>query len=60
MKYLEKITEEAQARGVGARGLRAIFEELMLDLMYETPGNKGRKSKIMVDFQYLKDKKWIA
>ncbi len=59
-EVLDKITGEAQERGVGARGLRAIFEELMLDLMYETPGQKGIKSKIIVDFQYLKDKKWIA
>ncbi len=59
-EVLNKITEEAHDRGVGARGLRAIFEELMLDLMYETPGKKGNKSKILVDFQYLKDKKWIA
>lgn len=59
-EVLNKITEEAHNRGVGARGLRALFEELMLDLMYETPGKKGTKSKILVDFQYLKDKKWIA
>ncbi len=57
---LLRITEEAESRGVGARGLRAIFEELMLDLMYETPGNKAKGSKIIVDFEYLKQKKWIA
>jgi len=57
---LNRITDKAHSRGVGARGLRALFEELMLDLMYETPGKKGAKSKILVDFQYLKDKKWIA
>ena len=27
-------------RKVGARGLRMILEELMLDLMYYVPGNK--------------------
>lgn len=59
-EVLKKITEEAQRREVGARGLRAIFEELMLDLMYETPDKKGEQSKILVDFQYLKNKKWIA
>ena len=25
-------------RGTGARGLRAILEELLLDVMYEVPG----------------------
>ena len=59
-EVLGKITEEAQKREVGARGLRTIFEEIMLDLMYETPDRKGKQSKILVDFQYLKDKKWIA
>ena len=59
-EVLRKITEEAQKREVGARGLRTIFEEIMLDLMYETPDKKGKQSKILVDFQYLKDKKWIA
>jgi len=57
---LIKITEEALSRGVGARGLRAIFEEIMLDLMYETPSKKEKIDKITVDFNFLKNKKWIA
>ncbi|MCP4152771.1 MAG: ATP-dependent Clp protease ATP-binding subunit ClpX, partial [bacterium] len=57
---LRKITEEAVHRDVGARGLRAIFEEIMLDLMFEMPSKKGKVDKIMVDFNYLKEKKWIA
>jgi len=59
-EFLKKITEEALDRGVGARGLRAIFEELMLDIMYDIPGKKGRESKIYLDLQYLKERKWIA
>lgn len=57
---LKKITEEALSRGIGARGLRAIFEEIMLDLMYETPSKKEKIDKITVDFNFLKNKKWIA
>lgn len=57
---LIKITEEAVSRGVGARGLRAIFEEIMLDLMFETPSKKEKIDKIKVDFNFLKNKKWIA
>ena len=34
------IAREALARKVGARGLRMILKELMLDLMYHLPSNK--------------------
>jgi ATP-dependent Clp protease ATP-binding subunit ClpX len=34
------VAREALARKVGARGLRMILEELMLDLMYNLPNNK--------------------
>jgi ATP-dependent Clp protease ATP-binding subunit ClpX len=34
------IAREAMLRKVGARGLRMILEELMLDLMYHLPSNK--------------------
>ncbi|MDR3744771.1 MAG: ATP-dependent Clp protease ATP-binding subunit ClpX [Acidobacteriaceae bacterium] len=36
----KEIAREAIQRKVGARGLRMILEELMLDLMYYVPGNK--------------------
>ena len=38
-----EIAREALQRKVGARGLRMILEELMLDLMYYVPGNKKVK-----------------
>jgi ATP-dependent Clp protease ATP-binding subunit ClpX len=34
---LEAVTEKALARNTGARGLRAILEEIMLDVMYDIP-----------------------
>ncbi len=37
---LEAIAESALDRKIGARGLRMIIEELMLDIMYSLPGNK--------------------
>ncbi|MBV8113608.1 MAG: ATP-dependent Clp protease ATP-binding subunit ClpX [Silvibacterium sp.] len=37
------IAQEALQRKVGARGLRMILEELMLDLMYHLPSNKKIK-----------------
>ncbi len=40
---LRAIARQAIARKVGARGLRMILEELMLDLMYHLPGQKKVK-----------------
>jgi ATP-dependent Clp protease ATP-binding subunit ClpX len=39
----QSVAQEALARKVGARGLRMILEELMLDLMYQLPSNKKVK-----------------
>ena len=38
---LRAVAEEAHRRNSGARGLRAILEELMLDVMYEIPSLEG-------------------
>jgi ATP-dependent Clp protease ATP-binding subunit ClpX len=47
LKFLEEalraIAEEAYRRKSGARGLRAIMEEVMLDVMYEIPSLTGVK-----------------
>jgi ATP-dependent Clp protease ATP-binding subunit ClpX len=43
------IAREALLRKVGARGLRMIIEELMLDLMYHVPGNKKVKDIVITD-----------
>lgn len=59
-EVLHEIAEEAKKRGVGARGLRAIFEEMMLDLMFDLPSRKDEVEKIVVDNNYLKKRKWIA
>jgi ATP-dependent Clp protease ATP-binding subunit ClpX len=40
---LRAIARQAMARKVGARGLRMILEELMLDLMYHLPSQKKVK-----------------
>ena len=39
----QAVAHEALQRKVGARGLRMILEELMLDLMYTVPTNKKLK-----------------
>ena len=37
---LEVVADQAIARGTGARGLRAIMEEVLLPVMYEVPSKK--------------------
>ena len=41
------IAREAFKRGTGARGLRAILEEVMLEIMYELPSIQGLKECII-------------
>ena len=40
---LEAIADQAVLRGTGARGLRAIMEEVLLSVMYEVPVPRGRR-----------------
>ncbi len=44
---LEAIAEAALARKIGARGLRMIIEDIMLDLMYTLPGQKKIKECVI-------------
>ncbi len=41
---LEEIADMALKRGTGARGLRAIMENLMLDIMYAAPSDETLKT----------------
>ncbi len=43
---LDALAEKAVARGTGARGLRAILEELMLDVMFDAPAEAGGRCTI--------------
>ena len=45
---LSAISEQALERGTGARGLRAILEEVLLDPMYELPSDKTA-GRVVVD-----------
>ncbi len=47
-KAYEAVAKKAIDRGTGARGLRSIMENLLLDLMYELPGKKGL-TEVVVD-----------
>ena len=41
---LAALAEEAVRRGTGARALRAIFEKIMLNVMYDVPGQENVES----------------
>ena len=45
---LVAIAEQALERGTGARGLRAILEDVLLDVMYELPGDDDA-GRVVVD-----------
>jgi len=61
---LELIAQKAIDRKTGARGLRSILEEILLDIMYELPELMGYEIVITADVitdkkkpQYIKNKK---
>lgn len=39
---LEELADRAVKRGTGARGLRALMEKLMLEIMFAAPSQKGK------------------
>ena len=52
---LQWIAREAAARETGARALRAIMEEFMLDIMYEVPKDPGIGT-VVITRNYLEKK----
>jgi ATP-dependent Clp protease ATP-binding subunit ClpX len=49
---LMAVAQAAQARSTGARGLRAVMEELLLDVMFELPQQRG--SRYVLDSEAVK------
>ena len=52
---MDAIAEQALRRGTGARGLRAILEEVLLNTMYELPGRSDVAS-VMIDADTVRTK----
>ena len=52
---LEAVAEQALLRGTGARGLRAILEEVLLDVMYDLP-SRTDVGKCVVDRSVVLDR----
>jgi ATP-dependent Clp protease ATP-binding subunit ClpX len=46
-KALKAVATQALKRNAGARGLRAILEHAMLDIMYEIPSQRGVKEVVV-------------
>jgi ATP-dependent Clp protease ATP-binding subunit ClpX len=54
---LHAMVREALKRKTGARGLRAIIEEIMLDIMYEIPSLEGVRECVITEECVLKNDK---
>ncbi|MEN8040017.1 MAG: ATP-dependent Clp protease ATP-binding subunit ClpX [Actinomycetota bacterium] len=52
---LEAIAEQAMKRGTGARGLRAIMEEVLLDTMYELP-SRTDVARVVIDGEVVRER----
>ena len=50
---LRTIAHKAYERNIGARGLRSIMEQTMMDMMYEIPSDESVK-KITVTSKMIK------
>ncbi|HEY5455086.1 MAG TPA: ATP-dependent Clp protease ATP-binding subunit ClpX, partial [Acidothermaceae bacterium] len=52
---LEAIADQAVLRGTGARGLRAIMEEVLLSVMYDIPSRKD-VARVLINREVVLDK----
>ena len=49
-EVLEYVVDKAIEFKLGARGLRSIFETIMLDAMYKLPSSKSKTFKVTLDY----------
>ena len=52
---LEAVADQALLRTTGARGLRAILEEVLLDTMYELPGRED-VARVVIDDDVVRER----
>ncbi len=57
---LRMIAQQAFERGTGARGLRSIIEDVMLDVMYQFPSHSREMSEYIVTPEVVKTKRFEA
>jgi ATP-dependent Clp protease ATP-binding subunit ClpX len=51
---LKEVAEQALKRGTGARGLRAILEEVLLHVMYDIP-SRDDVAKVVITGEVVRD-----
>ena len=54
---LRHVVSVTTKKGTGARGLRAVLEDIMIDLMYEIPSNPDMKEVILTEEMVLSRKR---
>ncbi|KLO21483.1 ATP-dependent protease [Marinitoga sp. 1197] len=54
---LLELAKLALKKGTGARALKSVFEDVMLDIMFEAPSKKGIVEKIIIDEKVVKKEK---
>ena len=57
---LREVAQRAIARDTGARALRGVMEEIMLDLMYDLPDLKAQGGKFVIDQSAVLQRKPLA
>ena len=55
-KALRDVAKLAATRGTGARGLRSVMEEVMLDVLYEHPEHDGKIAEYVVTPELVRHK----
>jgi ATP-dependent Clp protease ATP-binding subunit ClpX len=51
---LDEVADQALKRGTGARGLRAILEEVLLNVMYDVP-SRTDVAKVVISGEVVRD-----
>ena len=50
---LRRVAQKAIARDTGARALRGVMEEMMLDLMYDLPDMDNTNAEYVIDADHV-------
>jgi ATP-dependent Clp protease ATP-binding subunit ClpX len=57
---LKEIAHLAKVRDTGARGLRAIVEEMMLDVMYDLPDSEEKGGRHTITLDHVKNRRGLT
>jgi ATP-dependent Clp protease ATP-binding subunit ClpX len=57
---LRELARRAVKRETGARALRAVVEEVMIELMFELPGGQWRGAEFLIDEDAIKKRSTLA